>query len=224
MLAKIKSFFKFLSDLIYKRKCINCGCSIVDEILCKNCSKLVQNLPCFAQGLINEIKVYSAYEYTSIIKKMIYELKFKHNKAIANYMGELAYKYLIQLKDEINLQNSIILPVMTSKNNVKLRGYDNVYEIAKVISNLSDIELNKDAIIRIKQGNPQYKLTASQRKKNLVDAFSLNPEFKCNKTIIIFDDLMTTGATLEVLIDLLKERGFYDIVCFTFAKTMRKKF
>ena len=101
---KILSVYKILSkeilDLIYKRKCIECSCSIQEGILCKTCLKTVQNLPLFAQGNINGYKLYSAFFYEGVIKTLIHQLKFKHNKVCAEYAAKYLYDYINDLKNE----------------------------------------------------------------------------------------------------------------------------
>lgn len=215
-----KILLKEFLDLIYKRKCINCGCSKTDEILCKNCLKTVQKLPFFAQDIINEYKVYSCFYYEGIIKKLILELKFKHNKPCSKIAAKLLYEYI--LNSDIKTDNLVIIPVLTHRKNYLKRGYDNVLEIAKELSLLLKAELNYNSLLKIKYTKPQYKMNYKQRQNNIKGSFILDENFNTDKNIILIDDILTTGATLDFITSLFKERGIKNLVCLTLSKT--KKF
>ncbi len=221
---KIFSIYKILSketlDLIYKRKCINCFCSIQAGILCKTCAKTVQNLPPFAQGNINGYKLYSAFYYEGVIKTLIHQLKFKHNKVCADYAAKYLYEYIINLKNEgVKFTDPMIVPVLTHKKNKNKRGYDNVYEISKKLSDLSGFKLDSKSLKKIKYTKPQYQLTAKQRAKNIQGSFILDKNFNHKGLVIILDDIVTTGSTLEYITSLFKEKGFDNLICLTLSKT-----
>ena len=213
-----KTLIKEFLDLIYKRKCIECGCSINKHVLCKTCLKTVQNLSCFPQQIINGYRVYSVFYYEGVIKTLIHKLKFKHNKACAYYAAGFLYDYIKQIKNE-NFNNAVIIPIVTHKNNFKSRGYDNVLEITKELSKLTGFRLDCNSLKKIKYTEPQYKLNAKQRTKNLEGSFSLNKNFNHGGLVIIVDDIVTTGSTLCVVTNLFKERGINNLICLTLSKT-----
>ena len=67
----LKSIFEQFADLIYKQKCVVCGCSKTNEILCKNCLKTVHNLSPFAQKIIEGVNIFCAFKYDKNIKIII---------------------------------------------------------------------------------------------------------------------------------------------------------
>lgn len=205
-------------DLIYKRKCIECGCSINNGILCKNCLNDVQNLPCFAQTIINGFPVYSVFYYEKGIKSLVHKLKFHHNKICAYYAANYIYDYIKGIKD-VDFNNAILIPIKTHKKNRYKRGYDNVFEICKELNKITKIPLFDNVLSKIKYTLPQYKINAKDRRKNIADSFCLDKNFKTDKLIIVFDDIITTGSTLDVVTSLFKERGFNNLICLTLCKT-----
>lgn len=223
----IKLLLKELLDLLYKRKCIVCGCSIQGDILCKTCAKTVENISCFAQGKINGYNLYSAFYYKDVIRTLIHELKFKHNKVCALYAAKYLADFLEKVKeyekDNIDFSNAVIIPVLTHKTNKNKRGYDNVYEIAKKLSDLSGYTLNATSLKRIKFTRPQFELNKTQRKENIKGSFKLDENFKANSLVILLDDIVTTGSTLEFITSLFKERGINNLICLTLAKAEYKK-
>ena len=223
---QIKIFINELLDLLYKRRCINCNCSIPVEILCKTCAKTVQNLPPFPQDKINNFEVYSCFYYEDVIKNLIQHLKFKHNKVCAFYAAKYLKEYIDKIKENnknINFKNAIIIPVLTHKKNYNKRGYDNVLEIAKHLSTLTGLELNYKALIKVKYTKPQYQMTFKQRQKNILNSFTLDKNFKTDNLIIILDDILTTGSTLSYITSLFKEQGFNNLICLTLSKTKLNK-
>ena len=220
-LLQIKSILNDFLDLIYKRKCIECNCSINEGILCKSCLKTVHNLSSFPQGIINGFSCYSVFEYEGVIKTLLHKLKFHHNKQCAYSAAKFLACYIKEIKD-IDFKNAIIIPVPTHKKNINKRGYDNVYEIGKNLSFLTGFNLKINVLHKIKFTEHQYKLNAQKRKNNLCGSFNLD-DFNHNGLIILLDDLITTGSTLDVITELFKEKGFNNLICLTLAKTFIKK-
>ena len=83
-------------------------------------------------------------------------------------------------------------------------------EFCRITSNT----LNKDLIKRIKDTKPQYKLKRNERVKNLSNAFQVDLSQYHGKTILLIDDICTTGSTFEEMIKELKRNGINDIICF----------
>ena len=95
-----------------------------------------------------------------------------------------------------------------------------MYLIVKEFSKLTNFEINKKLIKKIKYTKPQYK--AKNRHKNIKNSFKINEkEIKNikNKTILLIDDITTSGATLEEIINLLLKYNINEIICLTIAKT-----
>ena len=94
------------------------------------------------------------------------------------------------------------------------RKYNHMELVCEEFSKLSGYEYNFDLIKRIKDTKPQYKLNREQRLENLSSAFKVNKDFYKNKTVLIIDDICTTGSTFEEMIKELNNSGITDIVCF----------
>ncbi len=91
--------------------------------------------------------------------------------------------------------------------------------VSKQFSKLSKIKLEENVILKIKNTKPQYK--AKNRQKNIKGSFKINPKkipLLKNKTILLIDDITTTGATLNEIIDCFKSNNIDDIICLTISK------
>ena len=128
----------------------------------------------------------------------------------AYYLAKFMYEYLNKICINKKFQ---VIPVPLHKNRIKKRKYNHMELVAEEFCRLSGNVLNKDLINRVKDTKPQYKLSRSQRMLNLKDAFEIDMTENLNLPVLIMDDICTTGATFEEMINLLKRNCINDIVC-----------
>ena len=123
------------------------------------------------------------------------------------------YEYFSKL-EVLQNKDFEIVPVPLHEKRIKQRKYNHMELVCIEFSKLSKQECNFDLIKRIKDTKPQYKLSRAQRLQNLTKAFEVNKEAYKNKSVLILDDICTTGSTFEEMIRELKANGINDIVCF----------
>ena len=214
----IITMFKALLDLIYKNKCLICSCSKTDSFLCKNCAKDVNFLSSFPHRIYNNIPIYSAATYENVVKKLIQLLKFSHKKSSSVVLGELLFEYYKKL----NLNRDFIIIYPNSFYLKKLfRGYEHMYLITKEFAKLSALKLYKDVIKKTRNTVSQYK--AKNRRLNIENSFKINEKYineLKSKPVLVVDDIITTGATLEEIINVLKKEDIKDITCLTISKAV----
>ena len=217
----LKSFFEQFADLIYKQKCVVCGCSKTNEILCKNCLKTVQNLSPFAQKKIEGVNIFCAFKYDGNIKILIRNFKFNRRKNAAIPSAKLLYDYFKKVCEQNNLnlnpQNAVITCVPSHPLRVLKRGYCHTELISREFAKLSGIDTDFKIIKKVKNTLPQYKVRANQKAKNVRGAFKICPNHAQDKTLILIDDIVTTTATLFEVISNLQKNSYGDIICFTLA-------
>lgn len=215
----INSILSSISGLIYKQKCLVCGCSKENAFVCKPCLKTVEFCTSFEQAKIENIKIYSAFLYEGILKKLIHALKFGHKKGVSKILGKLLYEYFLNTKLE---NNFIIIPTPSHKQRVLTRGYCQVNLICSEFSKLSNIKINNKILKKIKNSKPQFELNKKSRKENLKGTFGLNLKNYNGENILLVDDITTTGATLEEIINLFKSQNITNITAITLCKTPLK--
>ena len=204
-------------NMIYKKKCLICGCSKTDDLLCKTCLKDVQFLSYFAHKFYNRIPIYSAAIYDKNIKTLIQMLKFKHKKSASKPLSNILFSYFkkLNLKDDF----IIVYPPSYFIKSAE-RGYNHMFLIAKHFSKLTGFEINKNLIKKIKPTKKQYK--AKDRRKNIKGSFRINQKELLklkDKKLLLIDDITTSGATLEEIINCFLELNFNNITCLTISKT-----
>ena len=211
-----KGLSEKLLDLIYKRKCLVCSCSKTNDLLCKNCAKDINFLSTFPHKIYNNIEIYSAAIYEGVIKKLIGLLKFSHRKKASVAIAQILHKYFISLN--INKEYVIVYPDSFLFKNMT-RGYEHMYLIANEFSLLSGLKLYKHAIKKTKNTTPQYK--TKDRKNNIRGSFEINKRYidlLKNSHILLIDDIITSGATVEEIIDLFQKEKINNITVLIVSK------
>lgn len=122
------------------------------------------------------------------------------------------YEGLIQSESFINIlnRNPVIIDVPIHKNKFKKRGYNHSTLLAENLAEKLNLKFAPDVLLRLKETKPQFKLSREERRENILGAFNLNPKFKDfvkDKSIIIVDDVTTSGATLNECAKILKRNG-----------------
>lgn len=206
----MKDFLIGLLDWIYKKKCYFCKSSKECIMMCSKCYDEMDYLPAKVNRIIEGKKVYCAGVYAKVLQKLIRGLKYHNKKDLAYFLAEFMFGYWQNITDDANFQ---VVPVPIYYKRKKKRKYNHMEIVGIDFCKLGGYNYNPDLIERVKDTRPQYKLSKSQRAENLAGAFKVNPEKLMNGRILIIDDICTTGATFEEMIQEFKKNGITDIVC-----------
>ncbi|WP_456456173.1 phosphoribosyltransferase family protein [Thermovibrio sp.] len=189
------------------KKCVNCGHPLKllpgSESLCRRCLKEKREFH------FNKVSYYALYE--GLAEKAITELKFGRLKPIAYEIGkEISYS----LKEFIKETSAdIVVPVPLHKKTLKERGFNQTEELLKG-AKVQFKNILEKPISREKQSQASFK----ERQDNVRGLFSLKGEVK-GKRVLVFDDVFTTGATVNEISRLLKERGAKEVFVYTVCYT-----
>lgn len=153
--------------------------------------------------------------------KIIYNLKYRGMKKLGVYLGEITGRELIKHIEEKDLGKfDLIIPVPLHKAKFRERGYNQSECIAKGIGNVISLEVRTDVLKRIRNTTSQTKLNKEGRYENIKDAFVLNDkiinEIK-DRRVIIVDDVVTTGSTLNEAIRTIRQSTNAEILGCTVA-------
>ena len=114
----------------------------------------------------------------------------------------------------------LVVPVPIHPRRLRRRGFNQSDMIAAKIASLADIPVSRGCLIKIKDTPPQTRLTRGQRLRNLKGSFGVaDPAAVKNKTILLVDDVMTTGATLNTCASELLDSGAKAVYAFTLTRT-----
>ncbi len=206
MLKKLES----LLDWIYKKKCYFCKSSKEAVRMCSKCYEQMDYLPISINRIIEGKNIYCAGIYSKNLQKLIRGLKYHNQKDLAYYLAKFMAEYFNQITNKKDFE---IIPVPIFPKREKKRKYNHMNLVGQEFSRITSNTLNTELITRIKDTKPQYKLKREERIKNLSNAFKVDKSKYNGKTLLIIDDICTTGSTFEEIIKELKRNGINDIIC-----------
>jgi len=162
----------------------------------------------------------SAFAYEDLVRDMLHEIKFRHKKHVAQGLGRLWAKSFLAPIPE----GALLVPLPMHPAKKRQRGFDQAQVLARAISDATGIKLEY-LLERTRDTPPQSGLHPRQRIENVDGAFRIKPEFTkriAAQTIVIVDDIYTTGASLNECAKELKSAGTSDVFAITLAIALRK--
>ena len=198
-----------LFHLLYPHNCIGCGSDVINDknFLCLEC---IADLPYthyemhagnpvekIFWGRIPVAAAMSEFYFSkkSIVQNFIHELKYNGNKDAAHYFGNLMGKSLSQ-SNRFNIDVIVPLPLFEKKE--KIRGYNQAEILCNGISEILNKPVIKKNVIRKVHTETQTKKHRTERWKNVEKTFKvLDVSLLEEKSILLVDDVITTGATIE---------------------------
>ncbi|NOX09927.1 MAG: ComF family protein [Gammaproteobacteria bacterium] len=220
-----------LLSILYPYTCILCSApGYQDTDLCKPCwdelPKIAQACPQCANpinsaglcGRCQQHPPHFQYTHASLLYRypvdyMIQQLKFSGKLAMARVLGNIMAQ---QLQNKETLPQQLI-PVPLHPSRMQERGFNQSYEIAKVVGQQLDIPVNDHACIRSRDTHAQSLLKLDARKHNIKGAFGINRNNIADHVAII-DDVMTSGHTLNELAHRLSNAGVSRIEAWVCAR------
>ena len=156
---------------------------------------------------------YSLFRYEDEVIGLVHRLKFGEKISYARSIGELLLRRL-QETDELP---DCLLPVSLHKSRLRQRGFNQSIEISRVMAKKLAIPIEHTAVIRHRSTVAQTGLNAKQRQKNIRGAFAVVQQLHY-KHVLIVDDVMTTGATVDELARVLKKNGVERVGVLSIAR------
>lgn len=229
----------FVLNFLFPQSCIICG-KLEQYYICKNCERRfekyrkyneIDNKRILKNKLNSEIetelyeidnqkfywdKLLYVFDYRGLVRNTLLQYKFNSRPYLSNFF---AYQ-ILKGKNVYEILNScdIIMPVPMDNKKKKERGYNQTELITKIIQQKSGIK-EENILIKTKITKTQSLLEIKERKLNVENAFAIkNPDIISNKKVIIFDDIYTTGATVNEISKILKKAKARSVFVLVIAK------
>ncbi|OGU59848.1 MAG: hypothetical protein A2X64_04030 [Ignavibacteria bacterium GWF2_33_9] len=230
ILSKIKPLQNAIVDFIFPKSCLICFNTIEEnsksKFVCEKCfynfvaaddsNEIIDRL--FETYHPDDIAVSEAFslykihenDFLQIIHAMKYENLFKIGYEFGQILGE-------KIKKQTNSQYDFIIPIPLHSAKKRERGYNQSYYIAKGVSQVLHCPVNEKMAFRKVYTKSQTKLSLQERHQNIEEIYSIidNESLIKNLTLLIVDDVFTTGSTINNLALKLLEAGVRKIDCAT---------
>jgi len=211
-----QQFIDFILDIIFPKYCVNCG--RLNCFICEYCFEQIE-FYIFPIKLKLENKyldeAHALFKYQQPASKLITTLKYQSVKNLGFFLGKLIYECI----DVPNADLITFVPI--HKKRFSERGFNQTELIAQKLAD--SVKIPHCALLN-KSQNSKHQASLknkTERLKNLSNSFTINPKITKNiyqnKTILIIDDVLTTGATLNECAKVLKENGIKKVIGLTVA-------
>ena len=182
-------------DLLFPPRCAGCG--RVDTRWCMQCQQEIDAIDFPASSTPFDAPaltmIAATGQHEGILQRAVWALKFENERHIAGILGTRLSRRLQALDWPIDM----IIPVPLHTKRLNERGYNQSQLIGEHLANIQERPLFPEAIIRTLETHTQVGLNAQQRKENMKGAFVADETLVNGKTVLLIDDVYTTGATLN---------------------------
>jgi ComF family protein len=230
--ADLKKAVHRAANALLPQDCFLCTAPAGDCLLCPACVASLPHLtpercplcalptpgaavcgPCLKQAPHFDA-TQAVFRYEFPVDRLIQSLKYAHRLAGADFLG----RELAQL--QVPFHPDLILPVPLAPARLAERGFNQALELARPLARTLDVPLEISRVHRRRDTAPQASLPWKERKQNIRHAFECELDLT-GKTVLVVDDVMTTGATLDELARTLKAHGAARVENFVMARALK---
>ncbi|MCE6990680.1 ComF family protein [Dyadobacter sp. CY323] len=220
--------FNDFIDLIFPRCCEGCEKPLIgnEETICTVCRISLPRLN--SEGMnkdtlqykfVNVPEIISTHSFLlftkkSKVQKLLHVLKYRGNKEVGILMGFMFGQEMLAAGELPNAELIISVPLHRKKK--KNRGYNQSDLLAEGFSSATGIPWSGTALERVKYTETQTGKSKTERRENVRGVFEVR-EKSLPESVIIMDDVLTTGATLEECVETLKTAGCTQFYILTIA-------
>jgi len=228
-MGKFNPFSDFF-NLMYPDLCLVCGESLLqnEQHLCLNCLYNIpktnfhlQNANPIEKRFWGKVPIYRGtafffFQKGSAFQKLLHSLKYKGNKEVGQVLGKYAAVDLLDSEDFASID--VIIPVPLHAKKLEKRGYNQSEWIGNGLSEILNIPQDVTTLYRVKENVTQTRKSVFERYENTEGIFELKDKNALiGKHILLVDDVLTTGSTLEACVRVLIEIDDVKVSIFALA-------
>jgi ComF family protein len=192
---------------VKENQCVYCGRILKENRSCAYCVDRTTSLN----------QIYAWGEHDGPLRLALHQLKYRRDVGLGE---ELSY-HLLQLIKGRDINFDIVVPIPLGRKRQKDRGYNQSALLARPLALALGLPYRSRALKRIRDTRTQVGLSIGQRRKNVAGAFEARPNLVAGKRILLVDDVMTTGATMDAAGQAVKQAGAIEIFGLTLARATR---
>ena len=217
-------------DWLYPPRCGGCGqcgsrwcqachsqSTLIEQNYCPRCGQ-IQSQPGLCSRCTSRTPVLTGMRSWALfdgpVRNALHRLKYARDIAL----GEVLSRPLIQLLKQLKWEVDCVLPVPLAQARQKQRGYNQAALLAYPLALATGIKYRSKGVKKIKETRSQVGLSIHQRHENVADAFLADPAIVKNCTVLIIDDVATSGATMESCASAIMIAGANQVYGMTLAQ------
>jgi len=200
----------------------------ISSTACRGCAKVfpgafpsIENWIC--PGCLRAKRFYEACYavsyYEGPIKELLQTFKFARAEYLAGTLREIFLKGMIGKVDWGNFD--FVVPIPLHPRKLKERGFNQSFILAQTVRDVTGLRILRDSIVRVKYSEGQTLQDKKARLENIRGSFKVHyPQKIKGKEILLVDDVLTTGATIQECARLLKEAGAKTVTVVVLARSI----
>lgn len=242
----VRTLLSSILNLLYPQRCLGCKSEIEPEThFCSSCQRFIRpvqppfctccGIPFETQGGPNHLcrrcqtrlpsyrqaRAWAVYQTSGStpqpVSEAIQQFKYQRRLSVGKMLAEIGAK-TYSLVDQ---QYDLIIPVPLHRDRLRWRGFNQALILAQAIGQKTQVQVNPFLLARARPTNPQTQLSEDERRKNVRGAFTVTtPEQLADKTVLLIDDVYTSGATTEECARELLRNGATVVDVFTLARAV----
>ena len=189
-----------------KPLCEVCGIPLGGPGLCADCQRV--------RPRFNALRSWSAFD--APVRNALHRLKYRRDMGLGDALAVQLSPFVVDLNWPVDL----VVPVPLGQKRLNERGYNQVALIARPLSMALRIDYAPDVLTRIRETRSQVGLTKSERRHNVHEAFRANETRINGRTVLLMDDVATTGSTLSSCAEAIYAAGARDVFALTVSRAL----
>lgn len=208
-------------ELALPGSCLLCGDESGPHLLCADCQADLPSAPATSCPQCGELTTFSErcgaclnkpphfdrtltlFRYEFPVDRLIHAFKYGHQLAVGQWLGQ-------RLAERIAPGAELIIPLPLHAERLRERGFNQAMEMAREIEKTAKIPVDRSSLQRTRATPPQAGLDHKERRKNVRGAFECTRDLS-GRHVLLVDDVMTTGATLDECARILKLHGAIEV-------------
>ena len=223
-------------DLIFPKRCVNCG--RFGQYICATCRRLVRPIAinesicpvcersaidgathprCKSRYSLDGLTVF--FHYDGPIRHAVKSLKYRHVSDLALEFVSLIPSVLLSHIQTVIGGQATLIPIPLHTARLRARGYNQAEVLGRIVALRLLMPIHTDILYRTRATVPQVATKSrKERLRNMNGVFGLKQVSIAGKTIVLFDDVFTTGATMRSAAQVLKKHGAKRVWAITMAR------
>jgi competence protein ComFC len=199
--------------LLYPPQCIGCK-RHVGSVMCQDCQSTLTPVPPVIEADSPLSERRATAEFNGVIQQAIHELKYSGRRAYADALGQRLLTELLRS----NWQPTLLVAIPLHSNRQRERGFNQSALLGSYLSMRTGIPFLSSAVRRVRDTRPQVGLKRQDRQQNVAGAFEADAILVQGQSVIVIDDVYTTGATVRECASALLDAGASKVWALTVAR------